>query len=146
MASLLVALTVTPALCKWLFAGSFGKKPKDGHAAGGHGEHDGWLVRKLKRRYEPALRASVRNRGVVLGGAGLLTVASLVLMSTFGTSFLPAFKEGTFTVFLLAPRAHRWSKATAWPWELRPSSSRSRACRASRGARAGPSAMSTPSR
>ncbi|MFN7743935.1 MAG: efflux RND transporter permease subunit, partial [Phycisphaerales bacterium] len=36
-------------------------------------------------------------------GAGLLTVASLVLMSTFGTSFLPAFKEGTFTVFLLAP-------------------------------------------
>jgi Cu/Ag efflux pump CusA len=103
MASLLVALTVTPALCKWLFAGSFGKKSKDGHAAGGHGEHDGWLVRKLKRRYEPALRASVRNRGVVLGGAGLLTVASLVLMSTFGTSFLPAFKEGTFTVFLLAP-------------------------------------------
>ncbi|MFN7438889.1 MAG: efflux RND transporter permease subunit, partial [Phycisphaerales bacterium] len=49
MASLIVALTVTPALCKWLFAGSFGKKNKDGHAAGGHGEHDGWLVRKLKR-------------------------------------------------------------------------------------------------
>jgi len=103
MASLIVALTVTPALCKWLFAGSFGKKNKDGQVAGGHGEHDGWLVRKLKRGYEPALRASVRNRGVVLGGAGLLTVASLVLMSTFGSSFLPAFKEGTFTVFLLAP-------------------------------------------
>jgi CzcA family heavy metal efflux pump len=103
MASLLVALTVTPALCKWLFAGSFGKKSKDGHASNGHGEHDGWLVRKLKRRYEPALRASLRNRGLVLGGAGVLTVLSLVLMSTFGTSFLPAFKEGTFTVFLLAP-------------------------------------------
>lgn len=98
MASLLVALTVTPALCKWLFAGSFGKKNKDGH-----GEHDGWLVRKLKRGYEPALRASLRNRGLVLGGAGVLTALSLVLMSTFGTSFLPAFKEGTFTVFLLAP-------------------------------------------
>ncbi len=100
MASLIVALTVTPALCKWLFAGSFGKKSKDGHAAG---EHDGWLVRTLKRVYEPTLRASIRNRGLVLGGAGLMTVASLVLMSTFGTSFLPAFKEGTFTVFLLAP-------------------------------------------
>jgi HME family heavy-metal exporter len=103
MASLVVALTVTPALCKLLFSGSFGKKDKDGHAAEGHGEHDGWLVRKLKRGYEPTLRASVRNRGLVLGGAGVLTVASLVLMSTFGSSFLPAFKEGTFTVFLLAP-------------------------------------------
>ncbi len=103
MASLVVALTVTPALCKLLFSGSFGKKDKDGHSAEGHGEHDGWLVRKLKRGYEPTLRASVRNRGLVLGGAGVLTVASLVLMSTFGSSFLPAFKEGTFTVFLLAP-------------------------------------------
>lgn len=103
MASLIVALTVTPALCKWLFAGSFGKKGKDDGAGHGHGEHDGWLVRKLKAVYEPTLRASVRNRGVVLAGAGLLTAASLVLMSTFGTSFLPAFKEGTFTVFLLAP-------------------------------------------
>ncbi len=103
MASLIVALTVTPAMCKLLFSGSFGKKAKDGSAAASHGEHDGWLVRKLKALYEPTLRASVRNRGLVLGGAGALTVASLVLMSTFGTSFLPGFKEGTFTVFLLAP-------------------------------------------
>jgi HME family heavy-metal exporter len=98
MASLLVALTVTPAMCKWLFAGSFGKASD----AGGH-EHDGWLVRLLKRSYEPVLRASVRHRGLVLAGAGTLTVASLVLLSTFGSSFLPAFKEGTFTVFLMAP-------------------------------------------
>lgn len=103
MASLLVALTVTPALCKLLFSGSFGKKNKEQAGGHGHDEHDGWLVRKLKKVYEPALQASVRNRGLVLGGAGVLTVLSLVLMSSFGTSFLPAFKEGTFTVFLLAP-------------------------------------------
>ncbi len=104
MASLVVALTVTPATCKLLFARSFGERAS--HADGGTSivhDHDGWLVRVLKRRYEPALRASVRNRGFVLGGAGVLTAASLLLMSTFGTSFLPAFKEGTFTVFLLAP-------------------------------------------
>ncbi|HBS28411.1 MAG TPA: CusA/CzcA family heavy metal efflux RND transporter [Phycisphaerales bacterium] len=103
MASLVVALTVTPALCKWLFARPFGRASEAGSAGHGHREHDGWLVRWLKHRYEPALRASVRSRGVVLTGAGLLTAGSLVLMSTFGTSFLPAFKEGTFTVFLLAP-------------------------------------------
>ncbi len=103
MASLLVALTVTPALCKWFFLGAFRKASKRGQSSGGHDDHDGRLVRWLKRRYEPALRASVRNRGMVLGIAGLLTAASLALMSTFGTAFLPAFKEGTFTVFLMAP-------------------------------------------
>jgi HME family heavy-metal exporter len=100
MASLIVALTVTPAMCKLLFRGSFGK---GGGGAGGHAGHDGWLVRRVKSWYLPALRASVRNRGLVLGGAGALTAASLVLMSTFGTSFLPGFKEGTFTIFLMAP-------------------------------------------
>lgn len=103
MASLLVALTVTPALCKWLFKGSFGKHTDVKQGASAHAEHDGWLVRWLKRGYEPALRHSVRNRGVVLSVMGLLTIFSLLLMSTFGTSFLPAFKEGTFTVFLMAP-------------------------------------------
>lgn len=103
MASLMVALTVTPAMCKLLFGGSFGRKAMNGNRTVAHKEHDGWLVRKLKAIYEPALRASVRNRGIVLGSAGALTALALLLMSTFGTSFLPGFKEGTFTVFLLAP-------------------------------------------
>lgn len=96
MASLIVALTVTPALCMLLFRRT--QASTDALA-----EHDGWLVRRLKRWYEPALRASLRRRGLVLGGTAMLTVLSLLLASTFGTSFLPAFKEGTFTVFLLAP-------------------------------------------
>ncbi len=98
MASLVVALTVTPALCKWLFGGVYANS-----AASRRAHHDGGLVRWLKRRYEPALRVSLRHRGLVLAGAGTLTAAALLLVSTFGTSFLPAFKEGTFTVFLLAP-------------------------------------------
>jgi len=111
-ASLLVALTVTPALCKILFRRSFGDGATLGAAgvapthpapATIHAAHDGFLVRRLKAWYEPALRRSVRHRGVVLTAAGVLTVLSLVLLSTFGTSFLPAFKEGTFTVFLMAP-------------------------------------------
>ncbi len=92
-ASLFVALTVTPALCALLF-GRTG-------ATGSHG--DGWLVRWLKRIYAPLLDASIRHRGLVLSAAAALTALALLLGSTFGTSFLPTFKEGTFTVFLMAP-------------------------------------------
>ncbi|MBK9128477.1 MAG: efflux RND transporter permease subunit [Phycisphaerales bacterium] len=93
LASLLVALTVTPALCKYLLRGRLG----------GERHADGWLVRWLKRRYEPSLRWSIRHRGLVLGAAAAATACALWLGSTFGTSFLPTFNEGTFTVFLMAP-------------------------------------------
>jgi CzcA family heavy metal efflux pump len=95
LASLAVALTVTPALCKYLLRG---------RAPGGAGHHsDGFLVRLLKRAYLPTLHASLRYRGAVLTVAAVLTAATLWLASTFGTSFLPEFNEGTFTVFLMAP-------------------------------------------
>jgi len=94
LASLVVALTVVPAMCKFLLKGRIGGK---------HEDRDGFLVRMLKRVYGPALRAAIRLRLWVLGIAGLATAASLLLASTFGSSFLPTFNEGTFTVFLLAP-------------------------------------------
>ena len=99
LASLVVALTVTPALCRMLFARRYGSP----QVASGRDHGDSPLVRVLKRGYRPLLEASLRRRGLVLGGAALLTVASLALLSTFGTSFLPHFREGTFTLFLMAP-------------------------------------------
>lgn len=103
MASLAVALTVTPAMCRLLFGRSRALTGGGSAASPEHRGHDGWLVRWLKRGYEPVLLASLRFRGMVLGGAAVMTVVSLVLASTYGTSFLPSFKEGTFTVFLMAP-------------------------------------------
>lgn len=94
VASLLVALTVTPAMCRLLLkkTGSHDKASRESA-----------LVRLIKRAYEPMLRGAIRFRAVVLVAAGLVTLASLALASTFGTSFMPSFNEGTFTVFLLAP-------------------------------------------
>jgi HME family heavy-metal exporter len=109
MASLLVALTLTPALCKILLGGKLNRATKIASRNGNHNvaasdsHQDGFLVRWLKRKYQPLLVASIRHRGSVLGAAGVLTVLALLLATTFGTSFLPAFKEGTFTVFLMAP-------------------------------------------
>ena len=93
LASLAVALTVTPALCRYLLAKvGTGKR---------HG--DGFLVRWLKRAYDPSLRWAMRRAKTVIAVAALATAASLGLASTYGTSFLPEFNEGTFTVFLMAP-------------------------------------------
>ncbi len=93
LASLAVALTVTPALCRYLLHA----KPTERES------HDGLLVRWLKSVYEPTVRLALRLRWVVLGSAALATVLALLLASTFGTSFLPEFNEGTFTVGLFAP-------------------------------------------
>jgi len=93
LSSLLVALTVTPAMCRFMLKSD----PNDGQ------HRDGLLVRSLKRMYERAIRAALRFRKVVLTLAAIATAASILLASTFGTSFLPEFNEGTFTVFVSAP-------------------------------------------
>jgi CzcA family heavy metal efflux pump len=93
LASLLVALTVTPALCRLLL----------GEESTGRPGQDGFLVRWLKRGYEPLVRLALRWRKAVIGGALVATGLTVWLASTFGTSFLPEFNEGTFTVGLFAP-------------------------------------------
>ncbi len=93
LASLIVAMTLTPALCKHLLGGRM--TLKEGR--------EGPLVRGLKWLYEPTVRLAIRWRRTVLAGALALAVGFLALANTFGTSFLPEFNEGTFTVFLMAP-------------------------------------------
>lgn len=94
LASLLVAMTVTPALCKWLMRGGSLRAAKHG---------SGILLRFLEKLYAPVLRFSIRRRKLVGLLALLAIVVSLVLGTTFGSSFLPEFNEGTITVFLMAP-------------------------------------------
>jgi CzcA family heavy metal efflux pump len=93
LASLVVALTVTPALCRLLLQAEPGEREA----------REAFLVRGLKRLYEPTVRLAIRWRGLVLGVAAVATVLVVFLGSTFGTSFLPEFNEGTFTIGLFAP-------------------------------------------
>ena len=93
LASLVVALTVTPAMCGYLL-----RADPTSHASG-----DGFLVRWLKQLYGPTVRVALQARWLVLVGAVVATVLALWLASTFGASFLPEFHEGTFTVGLFAP-------------------------------------------
>ncbi len=91
-ASLLVALTVTPALSKILLRGRLRGA-----------ERETFVIRWLKAFYRPALLLVVRFRKTTVAAALVLTGLSIWLASTFGASFLPEFNEGTFTVFVMAP-------------------------------------------
>ncbi len=91
-ASLLVALTVTPALARALLRGRLGDR-----------ERETVVIRWLKALYRPMLVLVLRFRKSTVAAALLLTVLSIWLASTFGASFLPEFNEGTFTVFVMAP-------------------------------------------
>lgn len=92
VASTLVALTLTPALAKLLIKGRMLESPKEG-----------FVVRGLKAAYRPFLRTAVFLRWPVMLAALAAVAAAGWLASTFGTSFLPTFNEGVFTVFLMAP-------------------------------------------
>lgn len=91
-ASLLVSLTVTPALCSFLLK----------NAAQRH-EKDGVLVRWLKRQDRRLLHWVLDHPKPVVLAAGAMIVAAVAAMPFFGTEFLPPFNEGSFTVNLDAP-------------------------------------------
>jgi HME family heavy-metal exporter len=101
VASLLVAITVTPALCLLLFSArkGFGHWTKTVPAA----SHEGFSVRLLKGLYRPLLRGSVRYSKTVCLLMAVVTGLALWLASTFGTSFLPPFHEDCYTVFVSTP-------------------------------------------
>jgi len=90
LASLLVAVTVTPALSSILLR----------NAGENRAARESWLVGRLKRLYEPSLRAFLRRRGLVITASALLVVMALAVLPMFGRSFLPEFNEGTFNISL----------------------------------------------
>lgn len=88
LASLLVAVTVTPALSSFMLR----------NITGDEKHRESWLVRMLKNIYEPVLGAVLKHRGLVVGASAALVVAALVVLPFFGRTFLPEFNEGTFNI------------------------------------------------
>lgn len=110
LASLVVALTVTPALCNVLLRSSFPHvgpaSPQNGDEStpqAGPASHTGRFATWLLRRYAPLLDAALDRGKTILVAGGVATALALLLASSFGTSFLPTFSEGSLTVFLMAP-------------------------------------------
>lgn len=90
LASLFVAVTVTPALSSFLL--------RNVSSRARYGES--WLVRKLKSLYEPTLRYVLKHKAIVIGASAVLVIVALTTLPFFGRSFLPEFNEGTFNISL----------------------------------------------
>jgi Cu(I)/Ag(I) efflux system membrane protein CusA/SilA len=89
-ASTLVALTLTPVLCSYLLKTS----PPEGRGRAG----EGYIVRKLKQGYRPALVWALGHKKGVIGGAAVALAAAVAFFFLLGRSFLPSFNEGSFTI------------------------------------------------
>lgn len=109
LASLVVSLTLTPVLCSYLLkqrAEGMGQKVTTWWqkfiSADSH-EEDTSLVKWLKNKDSKLLNWSLnRSKSIIAVAVGLIVV-SMGMIPFFGTEFLPAFNEGSFTVNLVAP-------------------------------------------
>ncbi len=87
-ASLVVALTVTPALCAYLLPGA--RRIREGP--------EPVLAAALRRGYGHVLRAALGRPARVVGAAALLLAVALAAVPRLGRTFLPAFNEGALVI------------------------------------------------
>ena len=85
--SLVLALTLMPALCSFLLGGRIA-------------ERDNLIVRLIKRAYSPTLRWSLQLRWLVVLGAIALFALAIFIFRHLGADFIPKLDEGTFTMMV----------------------------------------------
>ena len=87
-ASLVVAITVTPALCSFLLPRS--RTIRKGHEPS--------LVLFLKRTYARLLNPALDHPWLFVGPTALLLILALIATTGLGRAFLPDFNEGALTI------------------------------------------------
>jgi len=91
LASMVISLTVTPALCSYLLT------------KGKLLEHkDGALVNWLKNIDTKILHKSLKHPYIVMAVTASLFIGAIGLSFTMGRDFLPKFNEGTATISMMA--------------------------------------------
>ncbi len=87
-ASTLVALTLTPVLCSYLL-GRYRSESVDKEPA---------LTVWLRRVYAKSLDWAIAHKKGVLGFTAACFVGAILVFTSLGSSFLPPFNEGSFTI------------------------------------------------
>ncbi|MEQ9401715.1 MAG: efflux RND transporter permease subunit [Longimicrobiales bacterium] len=88
LASLVVAVTVTPVLCSFLLPSAPIMEE----------EREAWVARSLKGAYRPMLEGVLAHPRIVTAVALVGVVVTLAAFPFMGRGFLPEFQEGTLTV------------------------------------------------
>lgn len=115
LASLVVAVTLVPALCYFMLVNKLEKKSdediklhpirstellKSTTIPSDHAEDETRFVIWLKKHFLKILTWALSHFWVVMGIAGTGILVALITLSFFGRSFLPEFHEGNFIIAL----------------------------------------------
>jgi len=99
LTSLVLAITLTPSLAAWFIRDrehlEHGHKPKD--------TEGGFILVRLIKLYEIAVRAALRFRWLTLLACGIVAVAGVVIYHRLESDFLPALDEGGMVIDYKAP-------------------------------------------
>ncbi|MGZ8135848.1 MAG: efflux RND transporter permease subunit [Methylococcaceae bacterium] len=84
--SLILSLTVIPVIASYLLKEVSHEEP--------------WLPRQLQKLYQPALLWCLDNHNKVFAGAAILLMATVVVFTQIGSTFMPTMDEGDIIVQL----------------------------------------------
>ena len=93
LASLLLAVSLTPSLAAWFIRD---RGEAQGHAPAS--DEGGFVLRRIIRLYEAAVRIALRYRWLVLIGCGVVLGAGVLVYGSLKSDFLPPMDEGAFVI------------------------------------------------
>jgi cobalt-zinc-cadmium resistance protein CzcA len=103
---LLATFTVTPALSALILPSHMN-------------ETETWIVGWLHRLYMPVLRWAVESRNLVMGGAVVLVVLTIVCSRLLGLEFLPKLEEGNLWIRATLPPTVSLEEGNVYVNEMR---------------------------
>lgn len=90
LVSLLLAVTLTPSIAAWLIRGRT--------TSAATGQEAGFLLGRVLKIYEGAMRWALRNPWLVLLFCELVLIGGILVYKELPTNFLPNFDEGGFVM------------------------------------------------
>ena len=103
---LLATFTVTPALSAIILPSHLE-------------ETETWIVRKLDALYLPVLNWAIANRNIVMAGAAVLVVTTIIFARMLGLEFLPKLEEGNLWIRATLPPTISLQEGNTYVNEMR---------------------------